>query len=74
MGLLYPALIIRAFALSYCVLFCPVWLSSLGGLLLSKEETEVRGVDLGGREELGGVERRETVVRIYCVRKEPISN
>jgi hypothetical protein len=36
---------IKTFTLSYCILFCCIWLSSLGGLLFSEEETE--GVDLG---------------------------
>lgn len=30
----------RAFALCYCILFSPVWLSSLGGLFFSEEETD----------------------------------
>lgn len=36
-----------------------------------------KGVDLerrGGGEELGGVETVETILRIYCVRKESIFN
>lgn len=36
-----PSLSLRVSALSYCTLFCPVWLSSFGDLLFfSKEETE----------------------------------
>lgn len=30
----------RAFALSYCIIFCPVWLLSHGGLHFSEEEME----------------------------------
>lgn len=49
------------------VLFCPVWQLSLGGLLLSEEETE--GVLICGRgkaeAELGGVQGEETGVRVY---------
>jgi hypothetical protein len=57
-------------------LFCPVWLSSLGGLLLSEKEAE-QG-DLGGRR-MGKAgnsweEWRETVVRMYCMREESIFN
>ena len=37
----------RAFSLSYCILFCHVWLLSLGGLLFLKR----KGLDL---EERGG--------------------
>lgn len=35
------SLIMRAFALSYCILLCPVRLSSLGGLFFSGEKMEV---------------------------------
>lgn len=30
----------RSFALSYCILYCPVWLLSLRGLFFSEEEME----------------------------------
>jgi hypothetical protein len=36
----FSSLDMRAFALSYCILFCLIWLSSLGGLYFSKVETE----------------------------------
>lgn len=35
-----PGLDMRTFPLSYCILFCLVCLSSLGGLLLSEEKME----------------------------------
>lgn len=38
----------RDFVLSYCILFCSVWLSCLGDLLFAEEETEL-GVGLGKR-------------------------
>lgn len=34
----------EAFVLSYYILFCPVWPSSLGDLLLSKEEMEMEWI------------------------------
>lgn len=52
-----------AFALSYCILLCPVWLSFLLGLFNIEEETEGEwiwgtgkwgsGVGSGGRENCG---------------------
>lgn len=45
--ILLPTLDIRAFATSYCILFCPVWLLSPGDLLFSEEET---GCMFGGRD------------------------
>ena len=35
-----PSLYMRAFALSYCILICSLWLLSLQGMLFSEEETE----------------------------------
>jgi hypothetical protein len=51
----------------FIILFYQVLLLSLGGLLFS----EGRGCGFK-REEvgLGGVERGETVIRIYCIREE----
>lgn len=66
----------RVFALAYCILFCPVWLSSLGGLLFSEE---ARKGDLGERRGGGRTRRsgrRETgwnvlyERRIYFQQKE----
>ena len=37
-------IVMKAFALSYCILFFPIWLLSLGSLLFSKEETEWEGI------------------------------
>lgn len=45
--------------MSFCVLFCPVWMLSLGGLCFSEEETEGLGESRGGGG-LGGVKRKET--------------
>jgi hypothetical protein len=56
------------FALSYYILFCYVLEAC------SFPTRDRKGVDLDGRghgEKLGGVERRETVIRIYCMKKEP---
>ena len=39
-GLSLSSLNVITFALSYCALFCPVWLLSLGGLLFSEEKME----------------------------------
>jgi len=63
----------KDFALSYCILFCPVLLLSLEGLLFSEEETKRVDLRDGGRG-LGGVEGRKTMVRIYCMSEESISN
>jgi hypothetical protein len=36
---------------------------------LTRDRTGVDPVEFGGREEIGGVERRETIMRIYCLKK-----
>jgi hypothetical protein len=62
-------------ASSYCILFCHGWLLSLGGLLFS--EGKHQGVDIrerGGGGELEGVKEGETLVGMYCIREEFISN
>lgn len=41
------------FALSYCILFCPVWLLSISGLFLLEEEKEWEWI--WGSEEVGEV-------------------
>lgn len=67
----------RAFPLFYCILFCPIWLSSLGGLLFSVEKMEVGKVDLRGKKgggKLEGVEGGESVAGMYCIREESIFN
>lgn len=59
----------ETFALSYCMLFCCVWLFSLGHLFFSEEEIE--GKQIWGREEEKGSEkkgRKKTVVRMYYMR------
>lgn len=59
----------ETFALSYCMLFCPVWLFSLGYLFFSEEQTE--GKQIWGRGEEKGSKnngRNKTVVRIYYMR------
>ena len=33
----------EGFALSYCILFCPVWLTSLGGLFFTKGKWKKSG-------------------------------
>ena len=43
----WPCPDMKAFTLSYCILFCPVWLSSLGNLLFSERKMEVGGCDVG---------------------------
>ena len=40
---------IRAFVLSYCMLFCPFRLLSPEGMLFSEEETVGRGLEREGR-------------------------
>jgi hypothetical protein len=55
------------FASSYYVLFCHI---SLRILFFSRERKGVDPEGRGGREELGEAEGRETIVRIYCMRKE----
>jgi hypothetical protein len=39
-----------------------------------RDRKEVTPDGMGGEEELGGAEGRETVIRIYCMRKESIFN
>lgn len=56
-GLSCPASLWELFALSYCILFCPIWLLFVGGLLSSEEEME--GQWIWGREEVGVEKGRE---------------
>lgn len=59
-------------ALSYCILIFPIWLLSFGGLPFSGEEEEEWTL---GRRDVGflkGVEWRETVVGMYCIRKKTL--
>lgn len=63
------------FALSYYVYF-DVFYCSLGSLFFSNER-ERTGVDSekkGGREKLGGAEEGDTLIGIYCIRKQSIFN
>lgn len=58
---------IRDFALSSCILFCPIWLSSLRGLLFSKEEEE--GEWILGRGKVEGSWHKRRVGKLvwkYC--------
>lgn len=48
---------VRVFALSYCVLFCYVWLLCLGFCYFSEEEIEVG--EIWGEGRLGGPGRNE---------------
>lgn len=58
----------KDFVLSYSILLCPPWLLSLGDLLFPEEEIEREWIWGGvGWGELRGVERREIVVRVYCM-------
>jgi len=43
----------KAFALSYCILFCLFWLLSLGGLSYPKKVQYSEMEERGGRRELG---------------------
>ena len=65
----------RTFALAYCILFCLVWLSSLGYLLFSEKKWKGRK---SGEErlwgELGGMEETEIVIGMYCMKEEFIFN
>lgn len=62
------------FVLSY-ILFYHVWLLSLRSLLFSNErQEEIDPEGRGDGEELGVMARGETVLRIYCMRKESIFN
>ena len=56
----------KAFTLSYCILCCSVWLSSLGDLLFFEEEME-RGesVKRRGRQELCRVEGGERGLDVF---------
>ena len=78
-GLSCLAFGMKAFALSYCALFCHVWLLSPEGLLSFKER-QTGSASRGGGErakvggKLGEVEGGKTVVRMYCVREESIFN
>lgn len=53
------------FALSYCVLFCPACLSSLGGRLFSEEEMEEESGERGDEE--SREEQREEKLWSGCV-------
>jgi hypothetical protein len=69
----------RAFALPYGILFCPVWLCSLERLLFSKEEISNSGLHREGevlvcarvrvRVCLGLVEGGKVMIRMYCMRE-----
>lgn len=60
--------------LSYYILFCHVWLSPRS-LFLSSERQKGSGPGGGGgRDELGGAAEGETVIMLYCMRKQPIFN
>ena len=64
------------FTLSHHVLFCCVLFLSLRNLFFSNERQK-KGVYLkgiGDEKELEGVERGQTISRIYCVRKESVFN
>lgn len=56
-------------SLSYCILFCPLWLFSLRYLFFSEEETEGKQIWWTG-EEKGSKKngRNKTVVRKYYMR------
>lgn len=61
----------EGFILSYCILFCLVWLLSLGSLLFSEKEMEGNGSGGEGRlEEVRG--GRGTMFGIYCMREDSI--
>lgn len=60
--------------MSYCILFFPVWLLSLKGLMFSKEEMEAV-VDQMKRVvegELGGLGGRGNCGQMHCMREESI--
>lgn len=59
----------RVFALSYSILLCPFWLSSLGGLLFSEEKWSGEWIWGRWQEELGGVKRRKIVIGICCIKE-----
>lgn len=63
------------FLFYHIALFCNVVLLSLTRLFFSTERQ--KGMDPNGRgygEELGGVEGRETIIRLHCMRKETTFN
>jgi hypothetical protein len=65
----------RVFTLSNCIMYCLVWLLSLGELLFSEGKWKRSGVGRDGRwGKLRGMEGGETVVRMYYVREEFICN
>jgi hypothetical protein len=52
----------RAFAMSYCILLCLDWLSSLGNLSFFRRNRRIRSVVEGNlRDLLGEVEERKLV-------------
>lgn len=57
----------ESFALSWCILLCSIWLSSLEGLFFSEEEMDLE--DEHWKEWMG-----ETVLRMCCRKKESIFN
>jgi hypothetical protein len=64
------------FTSSCNILFCCILLLSLRNLFFSNERQK-KGVYLkgiGDEKELEGVERGQTISRIYCVRKESVFN
>lgn len=64
-----PALIMRAFALCYCILFYPIWLSSLGDLICFEEEMQGEG-RWGAEARRNG--ERGNLLRMYCMREESV--
>lgn len=63
------------FPLSYNILFCYVWLLSFTSLFFYNERQQRSEFKMEGRrdrEVLGRVEGKETIIKIYCIRKEPI--
>lgn len=60
-----------AFALSYCILFCPVWLLSLRGSFISEgKQRKSRSGGVGRWMELGRDKGGEIVVGLYCTGEE----
>ena len=65
----------RDFALSYCILFCPVLMLSSGVLLFTEEEmVEERIWEKREWTESDRIEQGETMVRMHCIRKQSIFN
>jgi hypothetical protein len=58
--------------LFYFVMFCCYLLEACSFLRRDRKEVDLDG--RRGREELGGIEGREAVIRKYCMRKESIFN